>query len=267
MTKLQRQKGFTLVELAIVITIIGLLIGGILKAQELMDNARVLATVAQVKAVEAGSMTFNDSYGALPGDMDGTNKIPGCTAACQIPAATAHDQVIGDPAWAMTTPEITGGLPAAATIESETGLFWYYLAATGMISSIDGSAPDTTDVVFGKTSPATKFGGGFIVGNSNGSTLGSRATGSAVVSIKGTVLSIVLSPTLPNNILTPGGMVLRPSIAARIDRKMDDGLPGSGSVQAFGNSGCVNVFNIAIGAEYIEANQGKHCGLYIGING
>ena len=40
MKKLHQQKGFTLVELAIVLTIIGLLIGGILKGQQLMENAR-----------------------------------------------------------------------------------------------------------------------------------------------------------------------------------------------------------------------------------
>ncbi|TAL35563.1 MAG: prepilin-type N-terminal cleavage/methylation domain-containing protein, partial [Alphaproteobacteria bacterium] len=43
MKRLNTQKGFTLVELAIVMTIIGLLIGGILKGQELMQNARITA--------------------------------------------------------------------------------------------------------------------------------------------------------------------------------------------------------------------------------
>ncbi len=69
MKRLQQQKGFTLVELAIVLTIIGLLIGGILKGQQLITNARVTAQMAQVQGVEAATTTFNDTYQGLPGDL------------------------------------------------------------------------------------------------------------------------------------------------------------------------------------------------------
>ncbi|MCK5555335.1 MAG: prepilin-type N-terminal cleavage/methylation domain-containing protein, partial [Alphaproteobacteria bacterium] len=62
MKKIHRQKGFTLVELAIVLTIIGLLIGGILKGQQLMQNARVTATIAQIQAIESATTTFRDTY-------------------------------------------------------------------------------------------------------------------------------------------------------------------------------------------------------------
>jgi prepilin-type N-terminal cleavage/methylation domain-containing protein len=79
--------GFTLVELAIVMIIIGLLIAGVLKGQALIANAQVTATVAQVKAIEAATTTFRDTYAALPGDMASpTTKLPNCAAA---PCATA----------------------------------------------------------------------------------------------------------------------------------------------------------------------------------
>ena len=61
------QAGFTLVELAIVMIIIGLLIAGVLKGQELIANARVTSTVAQIKAIDAATSTFKDTYQALPG--------------------------------------------------------------------------------------------------------------------------------------------------------------------------------------------------------
>ena len=61
------QAGFTLVELAIVMIIIGLLIAGVLKGQELIGNARVTATVAQIKGIDAATSTFKDTYSDLPG--------------------------------------------------------------------------------------------------------------------------------------------------------------------------------------------------------
>lgn len=79
----KNQNGFTLVELAIVMTIIGLLIGGILKGQELMQNARVTATVAQVKSYESATFTFIDKYSALPGDLvTASERLPGCDENC-----------------------------------------------------------------------------------------------------------------------------------------------------------------------------------------
>src|SRR3990172_13141075 len=107
MTKQQHQKGFTLVELALVMVIIGLLIGGILKGQQLVTNARATSTVSQTRQIEAATTTFQDSYGALPGDMNGVGKIPGCTAACNIPGGVSRNRIIGAPAWDLVTPQVT----------------------------------------------------------------------------------------------------------------------------------------------------------------
>ena len=73
------QAGFTLVELAIVMIIIGLLIAGVLKGQALIGNAKVTAQVAQVKAIDAATSTFKDMYAGLPGDIltPGT-RLPNC---------------------------------------------------------------------------------------------------------------------------------------------------------------------------------------------
>lgn len=75
-----RHNGFTLVELAIALMVIGLLIGGVLKGQELIENAKVTATIRQIKAYDAAAMIFRNTYNALPGDIKRPNRIPNCTA-------------------------------------------------------------------------------------------------------------------------------------------------------------------------------------------
>ena len=63
-----RQAGFTLVEIAIVMVIIGLLIGGVLKGQAMVQNAKVKRVVKQADEFRAGVMAFYDKYGVYPGD-------------------------------------------------------------------------------------------------------------------------------------------------------------------------------------------------------
>src|SRR5688572_7753278 len=76
------QSGFTLVELAIALMIIGLLVGGILRGQELYNIAKLNKTIKQYQSYVAASISFRDVYdGQLPGDMAiADRKIPGCEA-------------------------------------------------------------------------------------------------------------------------------------------------------------------------------------------
>ncbi len=62
------QKGFTLVEIAIVLVIVGLLVGGVLKGQAMIQNAKVKKTVKMADELRAAVMTFYDKYGMYPGD-------------------------------------------------------------------------------------------------------------------------------------------------------------------------------------------------------
>jgi prepilin-type N-terminal cleavage/methylation domain-containing protein len=63
-----RQQGFTLIEIAIVLVIIGLLLGGVLKGQELITGARVRNLIQQQDGVKAAYFGFLDRFRALPGD-------------------------------------------------------------------------------------------------------------------------------------------------------------------------------------------------------
>lgn len=73
-------RGFTLVEMAIVLVIIGLLLGGVLQGQSLIRSMRVKDLVATAKDLTIASQQFKDRYRYLPGDWRYTaNEIPNVT--------------------------------------------------------------------------------------------------------------------------------------------------------------------------------------------
>ncbi|WP_457627672.1 prepilin-type N-terminal cleavage/methylation domain-containing protein [Persephonella sp.] len=66
----QTQRGFTLVELAIVLVIIGIILGAVLKGQDLINNARAKQFVNKTKAWEIAQYTYLDRMGRFAGDQD-----------------------------------------------------------------------------------------------------------------------------------------------------------------------------------------------------
>lgn len=68
---MKRQAGFTLVEIAIVLVVIGLLLGGVLKGQELILNSQIRNAINEFNNVASARFTYQDRYRQIPGD-DGT---------------------------------------------------------------------------------------------------------------------------------------------------------------------------------------------------
>ena len=68
MQKLNKQNGFTLVEIAIVLVIIGLLLGGVLKGQEMIKNAEIRSVITDVGGITTAMYAYRDRYNAIPGD-------------------------------------------------------------------------------------------------------------------------------------------------------------------------------------------------------
>ena len=64
----RRQSGFTLVEIAIVLVIIGLLLGGVLKGREMITNAKIKRIENDFAGVSAAIFAYQDRYGVLPGN-------------------------------------------------------------------------------------------------------------------------------------------------------------------------------------------------------
>src|SRR6266581_3105005 len=67
----QVQKGFTLVEIAIVLVIIGLLLGGILKGQEMITQAKIKNVMSDFSGISAAYHGYQDRYRSIPGDDPG----------------------------------------------------------------------------------------------------------------------------------------------------------------------------------------------------
>ncbi len=131
MKRLQQQKGFTLVELAIVLTIIGLLIGGILKGQQLIANAKVTAQMAQVQGIDAATTTFRDAYAGLPGDLlTPSTRLANCTAATCLLVGNGDQKVL--PGAGAFTPPTGATVGGAMGIGGEADAFWAQLAAANL---------------------------------------------------------------------------------------------------------------------------------------
>jgi len=76
----KQQQGFTLVEIAIVLVIIGLLLGGILKGQEMITQAKIKNVVADFSGISAAYYGYQDRYRKIPGDDSAATRWTGATA-------------------------------------------------------------------------------------------------------------------------------------------------------------------------------------------
>jgi len=239
------EKGFTLVELAIVMIIIGLLIGGVLKGQELVSNAQVTATISQIKGIDAAVSTFNDKYNALPGDIPNAGvRIPNCTAenSCLPGGGDQGNRRID-------------GAPDAAQ-DNEAIAFFVQLSKSDLITGITSSRGN----VFGGTLPASDVNGGFHIGYSRGTSENDFANIEDITDVRAGHYLVMTG--IPRNAIGNESVNLTPNQAQRIDTKLDDGNGDDGSVRAY-HGGVSNSCSSA--GVYVEANTSQVCGLYVRI--
>ncbi|MEJ0009639.1 MAG: prepilin-type N-terminal cleavage/methylation domain-containing protein [Alphaproteobacteria bacterium] len=109
------QRGFTLVELAIVLVIIGLLVGGGLVGQDLIKSAQINATVSDLQSYTDAAMTFRDKYGGIPGDLRADKaQAAGLTVYYWQPGSFGTGDGDGNPAEWLRRPNGRGDRPERA---------------------------------------------------------------------------------------------------------------------------------------------------------
>jgi len=189
------QSGFTLIEIAIVLVIIGLLLGGVLKGQELVNSGKVKNLANDFKNVPVYINGYQDKYKALPGDQTQSSLDaqfpPAGTATVCTPAAATH--------CSTDDGTIDGGWDATA-VADESFVFWQHVRLAGF-------APGATSTGAADYRPKNVVNG--FIGITN-------ATQSPVIGIKGTY--IVCSDAISGK------------IAKQIDATLDDGNTATGSV-------------------------------------
>ena len=134
-----QQSGFTLVEIAIVLVIIGLLLGGVLKGQELVNNAKVKNLANDFRGISSFVYAYQDRFRALPGDdRAASTHLNGGTNAANANNTLGNARINGS--WNSTT----------ATDESF--LFWQHVRLAGL-------ATGTTDIAAADYVPRNAEGG------------------------------------------------------------------------------------------------------------
>lgn len=220
-----REAGFTLVEIAIVLVIIGLLLGGILKGQEMITQAKIKNVINDMTGVAAAMYGYQDRYRALPGDDK--------NAASRWSTTSSGDGdgvIIG-----AYTAAITSAPGATPVTGPESALFWHHLRLAGFISGTGADQP--FNAVNGKMGVQTSTG------------------------VASTLTTGVLASPGPTNPLTALMLCsanLPDKIAVSVDAQTDDGVGTTGTVRGQNQAGATNPAIAATADTYQETGTNTY---------
>ena len=212
-----KKSGFTLVELAIVLVIIGLIVGGVLTGADLIKAATIRSTVSDIERINAGATTFRGKYNGLPGDLIASRAV-------EFNLSASGDANAAGTVGLRDGNSVLEGAGAGSTsLRGEIALFWKDLGATGLIP---GNYPGI-GVVVGPAAAVTSA-------NVNTYLPPSKLRDSAayyVYSVAGRNFLYIgtITAIITTGVVTAANAVT-PLEAKGIDEKIDDGAPTTGTV-------------------------------------
>lgn len=228
------RRGFSLVELSIVLVILGLLTGGILMGQSLIRSSQLRAVSTEAHKFSGALEQFRDKYNGIAGDIDNAVSIWGDNATACSDGNGANN---GDPG---TCNGNNNGYfewgAAAANATSEVLQTWNQLALGGFIEgSFLGTYDSSGGWTSGKSYPMSRLPDALWANNT---AINYAGDASAYALDYGNFIEIGASA----NGIPP----LSPDEAYNIDRKIDDGIPSGGMVIArYWNNGCATPTGVA----------------------
>ncbi len=196
----RNQSGFTLVEIAIVLVIIGLLLGGVLKGQELINSAKVKNLINDFRATSTFVYSYQDRFRAIPGD-----DLAAIAHVAATAAATTH--TTGAASGATGDGRINGAWNNTATTTDEAYRFWEQVRLAGL-------AAGSTTIASADYVPRNADGG--------------------VIGITG---DRVLTTDVWNATFYVCSDNIQGRYARQIDSTIDDGVTNTGSVRVIGAAG------------------------------
>ena len=213
-------RGFTLVEIAIVLVVLALLVMSVAKGQELFQNARVRNIMSQQNAVEQAVLAFEDRYRAMPGDYAQAGANIGCG-----PRVCLNGNGDG-----RVQPGTGGAI-------HEDILAWAHLSGAGFLRENYQMLDPSVSVPALGNAPTNVYGGYLEIAFDN-------------------LWGYSTNPLMRHNVKT--GNHVPASVLSEVDRKIDDGLPGSGRFQfsSYAGAGAAPVAGVTGGCMAADSPTG-----------
>lgn len=197
-----RHEGFTLVEIAIVLVIVGLLLGGVLKGQEMITQVKIKNIVNDFNGITAAINSYQDRYKSLPGDDLGAQARWSTVMTDNSMGNGNGNGQFDTPNPAANKYNAAAAVPSAHTPESQ--LFWWHLRLAGFVGGSTAINQATS-----AAQPSNAVNG----------MMGVQTSGIGFTS------NIICSSNMPDK------------IAIAVDTQMDDGTANSGQIRGQSQSG------------------------------
>jgi len=228
--------GFSLVELAIVLVVVGLLVSGTMIGINLMEQAKVKAVIDEFRQMDEAVAIFEEKYYGLPGDLPAARDYwPDCDATPANCNGNGDSRI--DPSERYRAMQQLG----------DAGLIPGQYTGTGGANcevgvNVPQSKYDTAGLALGFVDAATSYTTAFWGGDSEGNSIFHGRCGD-----------------------TSRAPVMPPEHALQIDEKMDDGQPGTGNIQGNNNTATTAADCYTAGtpaAAYRITNAGPVCSIH-----